>query len=105
MIMSKGTVLGDARQMRKLLYLPKVFLCYNNSYMGKNRKCAVEANYGEPSQTIVTINKAIFLYDLHRIYVKTKHIQTDLFHQKQNEYVHPILHPKITPRVNRYGDP
>ena len=50
--------------------------------MGKNIKCAAEANYGEPIQTVVTINKAVSFHDFHRGGVKPKHIQTDLYQKK-----------------------
>ena len=44
--------------------------------MGKNRKCAAEANDGVPIQTMVTINKAVFFHGVHRVDVNPKHIQT-----------------------------
>ena len=76
-----GNVLGDARQRGKLLYLPKGFLCYKNSCMGENRKCEADANYGEPSQTMFKINKAVLFHDFHRGDVNPKHIQIDLCHK------------------------
>ena len=48
--------------------------------MGKNIKCAAEANDGEPSKTMATINKAVSFHDFHRGDVKPKHIQRDLCH-------------------------
>ena len=90
-MISIGVVLWDKRQRVKLLYLPKGFMCYRNIYMDKNRKCAAEANDGDPSQTVVTINKAVSLHNFHRVY---KH--TSARKNKMNK-IHLTLHPKICP--------
>ena len=71
--------------------------------MGKNIKCAAEANNVEPSKTMVTINKAVFLHYFHRVDVNPKHIQTDLCQKKMNKSILSSI-PKIAPRVNRYRE-
>ena len=63
LIMGIGTLLWGRNVKGQLLYLPKEFNMLTRRLYGKITENVQEANRGEPSQTMVTINKAVLFCD------------------------------------------